>query len=233
MTRPSSSLLSAAAILAAACFVAAPILLLDSPWPEDPRNHLERSGFEESGADNLVSAIYLGYRAFDTLGEAVVLFAAISGTIGMIAGVPSPRLARPRTNRTDLLDVVIGKLGPIVLIFGFYVMLFGHLSPGGGFQGGVILASGVVFLALGGASGGQNLLTKPHLLARVEATAFLLFVSAGLSGLAAETGFFHNSFAGLSVSPTAFIIVLNAVLGLKVGASVSLVCIAMMGDVEA
>ena len=62
-----------------------PLLALDSPWPRELADYLELRGLEESGARNLVSAIYLGYRAYDTLGETIVLLVAVSGAIGMIA----------------------------------------------------------------------------------------------------------------------------------------------------
>jgi len=71
--------------LAALTAVLIPLFLNNTPWPEGPRNYLEASGVEESGAINLVSAIYLGYRVFDTLGETIVLILAVSGTIGLIA----------------------------------------------------------------------------------------------------------------------------------------------------
>ena len=50
--------------------------------------------------------------------------------------------------RTHLLEVVTGKIGPVVLLFGFYVMGQGHISPGGGFQGGTIIASGIMLFIL-------------------------------------------------------------------------------------
>ncbi|MCG8480473.1 MAG: hypothetical protein MI724_15375 [Spirochaetales bacterium] len=58
-------------------------LLLAGPFPtETPlRSYVVERGVEETGAVNLVTAIYLGYRAFDTLGETVVLMLAVSGVI--------------------------------------------------------------------------------------------------------------------------------------------------------
>ncbi|RLE12077.1 hypothetical protein DRI96_05140, partial [Candidatus Aerophobetes bacterium] len=44
--------------------------------------------------------------------------------------------------------MVSRKLVPYILIFGLYLISYGHLSPGGGFQGGVVLASGIILLAL-------------------------------------------------------------------------------------
>jgi multicomponent Na+:H+ antiporter subunit B len=102
--------------------------------------------------DNTVSAIYLGYRALDTLGETLVLLVSITGTMSILINLGRHKMDEeavkfslepeklPRHSlRTNLIEVVASKLGPIVLLFGFYVMLYGHISPGGGFHGGVIL----------------------------------------------------------------------------------------------
>jgi multicomponent Na+:H+ antiporter subunit B len=264
-------------------FTLLPLVQLDVPWPSALRNHLEHRGVQEAGARNLVSAIYLGYRAFDTLGETIVLLVAVSGTIGMIAGAGGAlakgyadvalgdtalpvedalthhrippgadasgtnetasvgrdnenslqRLERSRGHRTELIDVVTGKLGPVVLIFGLYVMMFGHMSPGGGFQGGVVVASGIVFLALGSRAGGHSRVTEPGNLARIEAVGFLFLVLASLAGSFTGVGYFGNPLARAGISPVVYIIALNAVIGLKVGAGISFMCVAMLGEAEA
>lgn len=232
--------------LGAVLAVVIPVFLSDFPWPTAARDYLEAHGVADSGARNLVSAIYLGYRAFDTLGETIVLLVAVSGTIGIIAqsGVSlargfgeealdrrtaSPRL---RHRRTELIDVVTGKLGPIVLIFGLYVMLFGHLSPGGGFQGGVVVASGIVFIALGSKNDDSTRLQEAGVLARIEAAGFLALILAALAGMVTGSGFFGNPLAGMGASPVSYIVILNAVIGLKVGAGIGFMCVAMMGRVD-
>jgi multicomponent Na+:H+ antiporter subunit B len=232
--------------LAAILAVVIPVFFSDTPWPSSARDYLEAQGETDSGARNLVSAIYLGYRAFDTLGETIVLLVAVSGTISIIAhsgislargfgeealnrNIGGPRL---RHRRTELIDVVTGKLGPIVLIFGLYVMLFGHLSPGGGFQGGVVIASGIVFIALGSKNEDSTRLQEAGVLARIEAAGFLSLILAALSGMVTGSGFFGNPLAGMGASPVSYIVILNAVIGLKVGAGIGFMCVAMMGRAE-
>lgn len=70
----------AAAILAAAVFL---LGAFGNHFPsESPlRSYVVEKGYDETGAVNLVTAVYLGYRAFDTLGETVVLMLAVSGVI--------------------------------------------------------------------------------------------------------------------------------------------------------
>lgn len=235
-------ILSLSAVLA----VLLPVFLSDSAWPEHARNYLEAYGVQDSGARNLVSAIYLGYRAFDTLGETIVLLVAVSGTISIIAhsGVSLAKgfgetvlkektgRSLPSYRRTELVDVVTGKLGPIVLMFGLYVMLFGHLSPGGGFQGGVVIASGIVFIALGSKTESSTRLQDARVLARIEAAGFLCLVLAALSGIPVGSGFFGHPLSAAGASPVSYIIVLNAIIGLKVGAGIGFMSVAMLGRVE-
>jgi len=250
-----------------------PLFLMDNDWPVAGRDYLEARGREDTGAINLVSAIYLGYRAFDTLGETIVLLVAVSGTIGIAARAGGAGLAmgygasdnsarrsgagavrdqkmgdgeifalpdekrKTHALRTHLLEVVTGKLGPVVLVFGLYVMLYGHLSPGGGFQGGVVIASGIVFLALGSRADSRTGLNKASTLACIEAAAFLLLILVPLSGMFfvgpnGTRGFFANPIAELDVLPAGFIILLNAVIGLKVGAGIGFMCVAMLGKEE-
>ena len=228
--------------LAGVLAVFLPIFFTRTPWPLTARDFLEANGQTATGAQNLVSAIYLGYRAFDTLGETIVLLVAVSGTIGIIShsgrflargfgdtgleletGLPeTPRM------RTDLLDVVTGKLGPIVLLFGLYVMLFGHLSPGGGFQGGVVIASGIVFLSLGSKRDSARKFQEARVLSGIEALAFLLLVSAGVSGIPLGVGLFGNPISADSVYKVGYIILLNSLIGLKVGAGIAFMCVAML-----
>ncbi len=246
--------------LASVTLVLLPLFLENSPWPLSARNYLELHGVGDSGAINLVSAIYLGFRVFDTLGETIVLLTAVSGTIGVLtragavlaegydtSGTPAlteqekkvimddhtftlaGEKRRSHALRTHLLEVVTGVLGPVVLLFGFYLMLYGHLSPGGGFQGGVVTASGIIFLALGNRIGAKNPLIRASVLDRIEAAAFLLLILASLSGILMGRGFFGNPLQDVAGIPAGYIILLNGIIGLKVGAGIGFLCIAMVG----
>ena len=237
---------SAVGIIAAVLLA---VFLLDSPWPTAARDYLQEKGREETGAPNLVSGIYLGYRAFDTMGETIVLLVAVSGTIGILKKIKELMALEKReeteeastfrlpaekrkthTLRTNLIEVVTGKIGPIVLIFGVYVRVYGHLSPGGGFQGGVILASGIIFLALGSGLDTSAAFADATALNRLEAGALLVLVLAALSGILAGKGFFGNPLENVITMPAAFIILLNSLIGLKVGAGIGLLCISMLGE---
>jgi multicomponent Na+:H+ antiporter subunit B len=130
--------------------------------------------------------------------------------------------------KTDILDFTARKLSPYILLFGMYVITHGHLSPGGGFQGGVVLASGLILLLLcKGKEEVENLFPARHLTI-LEALGFFLFLGAGLAGIAMGT-----YFLGAEVYPAetarwfggaGFIFVMNIIIGLKVGAGISLIC---------
>ncbi len=125
--------------LAALAAVLVPLFLLEVPWPEGDRDYLADRGRAETGAQNLVSALYLGYRVFDTLGETIVLLLAVTGTVGLLRSRPSvPGRSGPspeddpggeragrrfRRKRTVLMEVVAGKLGPVLLLIGFWGIL--------------------------------------------------------------------------------------------------------------
>ena len=217
-----------------------PVILSSHPWPVASRDYLYENALSDTGAVNTVSSIYLGYRAMDTLGETLVLLVSITGAMGILINLGreseeeeavsfslAPEKRPTNAQRTHLLEVVSSKLGPVVLLFGFYVMLYGHISPGGGFQGGVIVASAIVFLALGTET--QTKLTNTNVLGRIEALSFLVLIVAATSGVFFESGFFGNPIKSGSSLSANFIILLNIIIGLKVGTSIAVMCIAMMG----
>lgn len=229
---------------ALAASVALPLAIPDSRWPTIARDYLAERGFAETGAGNLVSAVYLGYRAFDTLGETLVLLSALAAAVALVhterrsdSGAGGTESASaPGFRRTEIIDLTAGKLAPVVLLFGFYVMLYGHLSPGGGFQGGAVIASGIVFIALGRREGGLGRIDPRRRyfshdsLALAEAFAFAAIMALVVSGATAGSLFLANPLEGSDAVQVAFIIAFNAAIGLKVGSGFALVCLAMMGD---
>ncbi len=109
------------------------------------------NGLEETGAVNIVTGMILDYRAFDTLGESHVLFAATCTVLILLRkdkkkGMPDPedndRLLEPKND--VILQTAARILTPFLMIFGIYVILCGHLGPGGGFSGGAIIGSGLI-----------------------------------------------------------------------------------------
>ena len=109
------------------------------------------NGLQETGAVNVVSGMILTYRAFDTFGETNVLFIATCCVMVLLMvddavlkkqEVINDRYYEPKNDA--ILQGTAFVLCPIIFIFGIYVILNGHLSPGGGFSGGAILGAGLI-----------------------------------------------------------------------------------------
>ncbi|MHC4291384.1 MAG: MnhB domain-containing protein [Planctomycetota bacterium] len=134
---------------------------------------------------------------------------------------------------TLIVKTISSWVKMLVFLFGIYIILFGHITPGGGFAGGVILACSyvLIMLAFGRDYTEENLSLK--LASKLDCTGALLFIAIALVGfLYGGLSFFYNFiqqeyFAG---KETAFKLVSagtiplsNIAIGLKVGASLFLV----------
>ena len=132
----------------------------------------------ESAPANTVTAIVLDYRGFDTLGEVTVLFAAVAGA-GLVLFARRRRGQAVSARRPSL---ILTAAAPWFFLFlfvvGFAIALHGHLTPGGGFPGGALLAAGLVLLL--SATGREPSARRLHLL---EGLAGFSFVAVGVAGL--------------------------------------------------
>ncbi|MFT6450045.1 MAG: multicomponent Na+:H+ antiporter subunit B [Oleispira sp.] len=117
-----------------------------APW------YLEKTP-EYIDIPNVVTAILGSFRGYDTLGEVFVVFAACIGVL-FILGVSPPRKSQPVIKKSSglrhhLIPQVVGRLLiPFIVLFGLYVQFHGEYGPGGGFQAGAIIATGVILYAL-------------------------------------------------------------------------------------
>ncbi len=100
---------------------------------------INAEGPEVVGAANQVTSVLLAYRGLDTLGELTILFTA-SLAAGLVLGHAPPRRRETRA-AGFVLRTAADLLFPFLLVLGAYIILHGHLTPGGGFQGGAILAA--------------------------------------------------------------------------------------------
>jgi multicomponent Na+:H+ antiporter subunit B len=142
---------------------------------------------------NAVTALVFDYRGFDTMGEELILFAAASAVALL--------LRETREHDTeDIVDAVrsdavvaAGVVTAIAtLLFGLYVVSHGFVSPGGGFQGGVVLAAAfaLVFLAAEYHAYGRIATTKFG--EPLEAFGAGAYVGLGLISFAFGLAFLEN-----------------------------------------
>lgn len=114
---------------------------------EVPERYIE-SGLKETGAVNFVTGMILDYRAFDTLGESNVLFCATITVLILLQASKGKKsfdeaiLFEPHDDA--ILRMSARILVPVIMLFGVYVVLNGHISPGGGFSGGAIIGAGLI-----------------------------------------------------------------------------------------
>jgi len=131
------------------CFTAFLLALFIFNMPDSPANTFLRDLYLANyridiGGQNAVTSIYLGYRVYDTLFEALMLLIAAVGVSHMSWFSDHDKIegtieADPKPGIVDIYTIRI--ICPIILLFGIYLVFNGHISPGGGFQGGAAVAS--------------------------------------------------------------------------------------------
>jgi len=122
---------------------------LEDLYQDDGMRYFFAHGYEETGAKNLVTAILLDYRLFDSLFEAGILLVAVSGVIWISKHDLEEKNAQfmiDKYKTPDLFVTFARLVYPLLLVFGFYIIINGHLSPGGGFQGGALAATAILIL---------------------------------------------------------------------------------------
>jgi multicomponent Na+:H+ antiporter subunit B len=129
-----------------------PIGAADTPVRSHPLTEVYLSeSRHDIGIPNAVTSVLASYRGLDTLGELVVVFTAGVAVLLLLGSLPRS----PHTELRDLvlveyrvLRVVSALLMPFILLFALYVLFHGDYGAGGGFQAGVIFASGFVLYGL-------------------------------------------------------------------------------------
>ncbi len=182
--------------------------------------HYITKDITETGAANVVTSVVVLYRGFDTLGEVTILFIAAIG-LASILYLPRKKVSDEVLEESSLiLRTGCRFLFPLILLFGAYIFVHGHLTPGGGFQGGAIIASGfaLIFLSC------RERVVSTVKLGVVESLAGMTFVAVGLIGLATG-GYFLLSFlpkGTLNMLFSAGIIpVIYVAVGFKVGSELA------------
>ena len=173
LTRDAVRTVYAVVALVCCIVIAVSLLLTVADLPRFGEEHAEveevtqryvEQGLAETGAVNIVAGIILDYRAFDTLGESFVLFTALSCVLILLrtdGEEQTHAIAYYGLSGDSVLRKSIMLTLPIVLVFGVYILLNGHLSPGGGFSGGAVMGAGLILLSIGyGGSAAARIITE-------------------------------------------------------------------------
>lgn len=174
---------------------------------------------------NAVSSVNFDQRGLDTLGEETILFGSVVGAAALLRPSRQEREAGPTpTGRVLPATRILGYvLLPVTLIIGVDVVAYGHLTPGGGFQGGIVLATGLHLLYVAGSYSALEGLRPVRLFEQTEALGAAAFVCLGLAGIATSTAFLANvipvgEFGQLLSGGT--VPLLNGAVGLEVASGV-------------
>ncbi|MFC6635721.1 DUF4040 domain-containing protein [Microbulbifer taiwanensis] len=167
--------------------------------------HYIGESFAEIGIPNIVTSVLASYRAFDTLGEVVVIFTAGLGVLALLAGgrgevpLPNPVAAVADAQRQLVLEVVAKILIAPILIYALYVQFHGEYGPGGGFQAGVIFAVGFILYGLVFGLDAVRRVASSGLVQMLAAVGVLIYGSVGLLGMATGRNFLD--YGGLAADP--------------------------------
>ncbi|MBP7095603.1 MAG: Na(+)/H(+) antiporter subunit B [Spirochaetia bacterium] len=201
--------------------------------------YLER-GPAELGTANVVTSIVVSYRGFDTLGEVTVLFTATAGVGGLLArrksGHGKKKAAeRGATDASEILKTASRLLSPLLVLFGVYIFLHGHLTPGGGFQGGVVIATAVLIGLLADPEAGLAHGVM-HVVEGLSGFAYVALGAVGLWFTGVQAGFLDPRFLPLGelgrLASAGAIPIIYSLVGLKVGAELTGILDAMKEDAE-
>jgi len=184
----------------------------------------------QTGAANVVTSVTVFYRGFDTLGEVTVLFTAA-------LGVSILYFIEDKKRKTKIVESnFVTKIGtrvvfPFILLSGAYIFMHGHLTPGGGFQGGALIATGFLLLYLAYEETSINR-AKFYL---VEGLGGLTYVVVGLLGYFMKDSFLANVFPNgqlFNLLSGGIILPIYIGVGLKVGSELSNIIDDLMCEVK-
>ena len=164
---------------------------------------LNRTEVKLRHATDVVTALNFDIRAFDTLGEEFILFASVTGVALLLRLLrdegeqddrDAPGIEEHRfSGASDALKLVSLVLIPLLVAFGAYLVFHGQLTPGGGFQGGVVLAAGPVAILLAGRYLSMKRVAPKHLAESADALGAAGYALIGVGGLI-FTGVFLKNF---------------------------------------
>jgi multicomponent Na+:H+ antiporter subunit B len=232
MTRRARSVVALASlgVLGAVLVVAVTGLEPFGHYPGPYGDVLARVVPGERHTGQLVAATVFDYRGFDTLGEEMILFAAACGCAALLRvlrreheeGEGAPARPVPSFAARAMGAALVGP----VLVLGAYVIAHGHLTPGGGFSGGVVVAGALLLAYAAGQGMRLRRVRSIVLLEGVEALGAAGFLALALAGLIAAGTLLKNFLAlgtsGMLLS-AGTIPVGNVAVGLEVAGAVALV----------
>ena len=143
---------------------------------------------------NVVSSVNFDLRAIDTLGEETILLASVIGVMALLRPAVEERelLPMPTGHAMDAARLLGYLMMPVTFVVGISLVVHGHISPGGGFQGGVVIATALHLLYVTGSFRALDRLRPVNVFDRAEVAGAAAFALLGLCGMVFGAGFLAN-----------------------------------------
>lgn len=180
--------------------------------------YAQKENVEKVNSANLVTAVVVTYRGLDTMGEVTILFLTAAIIAFFLKKQSDVRSLR---ENTEIFTTAAKLLIPIIIMLGVYIFINGHLSPGGGFQGGAVIASAIILILLAF----PNKPFNHKFFGYMESVSGLVFVGLAALGALIGLGYLDNAILPLGtfgeLMSAGAIPVIYSFVGLKVGAELS------------
>jgi multicomponent Na+:H+ antiporter subunit B len=154
----------------------------------------------ERQVTNAVAAVVFDYRGYDTLGEELILYVSVVGVSTLLREQrdesdtihPAAAKAEAEPRGSDAVRAFGVALVGATILIGLYIVAHGALTPGGGFQGGIILGAGLLVVYFSGSFRSLEQLKPSIVMELMETAGAAGLAMLALGGLIAGAEFFHN-----------------------------------------
>ncbi|MCV7261372.1 MnhB domain-containing protein [Mycobacterium shimoidei] len=170
---------------------------------------------------NVVASVNFDQRTLDTLGEQTILLGSVTGVMALLRPATEEREYNAPGGATalDATRLVGYLMLPLTIAVGIDIIVHGHLTPGGGFQGGVVLAAGLHLLYITGSFRALDRLRPVNVFDIGEALGAATFVAIGLAGMIVGGVFFLNLLPTGAIGnllSSGSVVLLNLAVGIEV-----------------
>jgi multicomponent Na+:H+ antiporter subunit B len=158
---------------------------------------LNRIGVPQRHTTNVTTAVVFDYRGFDTMGEEFILFGSVLGVVMLLR-----KRAREEAEdelatyndavSSDLVRVLGGLAAGVALLIGLWLIAFGFVTPGGGFQGGVLVAGALLLVYAAGSFKAWRKVSNEEALDPLEGIGVGGYAVVGLAALVSGLPFLQN-----------------------------------------
>ena len=203
-----------------------------------PYGHvLNAVGVRQRHTTDIVTAVVFDYRGFDTLGEEIILFASAVAVALLLREARDEQVGRPHMRQTnDAVRLVGLTMAGLAVVTGLYVVAHGYITPGGGFQGGVVLAAAALLVFVAGEYRAFRRVAPVPIVDFAEGTGAGTYVTVGIAAILLGEAYLHNVLplgtAG-TLASSGSIALLNAAVALEVTAAFVLVFIEFLEELAA